>query len=146
MIGFDEFNCGGLNLFAIHCYWTYQCTRSRTCAWFWSGWSLVPARWSLPLSGLELPIKTTVLTFVMPILNVGWLVPAYFGINALLIWINIELPAMLSNQGPGSSFPYISFAREMLLASVLWCGTAIFINTLIWNQRRRTPTSSSQWT
>ena len=26
------------------------CTRSRTCACFWSGWSLVPARWSRPLS------------------------------------------------------------------------------------------------
>ena len=64
--------------------------------------------------------------FAIALLSVGWLVPLWMGVWALLQFVEVELWPLLLQQPKLNSFPYLDFAGRCIAIAFLWLAAVMF--------------------
>jgi hypothetical protein len=66
-----------------------------------------------------------VLKVLVVILSVGWLVPAWLGLDTYLTFWQVEGWPLLYDKPAGNSFDFLGFSRSCLRLSAAWLAVAL---------------------
>jgi len=80
--------------------------------------------------------------------SIGWLIPAWLGVNTIMSFLNTEVWPLLRGEHPLNSFPFIDFSARCFEIAFLWLAAVVFnwswqITARFQNERADRPTAGA---